>query len=100
MASSANIAAGSLTTQAAASKNATGAAGPSVDSLVWPSRQITLGPITTPLSTRGIMDIAVMGAAIMFGLLGFYLLVRPDLSRILNQTVSTATKVGETAAIA
>lgn len=71
-----------------------------VDSLVWPSKTIAIGGILpTGITTRGIMDLAVMGAAIFFGILGFYLLVRPDISKILNKAVSAIGPAAEAAAV-
>lgn len=80
--------------------NATSVSAVPVDALVWPSKTIAIGGILpTGITTRGIMDVAVMGAAIFFGILGFYLLVRPDISKILNKAVSAIGPAAEAAAV-
>lgn len=71
-----------------------------VDSLVWPSKNISLGFLPTGITTRGIIDVAVMGAAILFGIMGFYLLVRPDISKLFNKAMQVVGPAAETAAVA
>lgn len=93
---------GTTGAQASASKSGNssgnGSAVP-VDALVWPSRNLNFGFLPTGITTRGVMDVAVMGAAIMFGIIGFYLLVRPDISKILNKAVSAIGPAAEAAAV-
>lgn len=70
-----------------------------VSTLVWPSKNLSFGFLPTGITTRGMYDLMVMSAALLFGILGFYLLVRPDIGKIMNSTVQSLAPAAEMAMV-
>lgn len=64
---------------------------------VWPSRPLSLGPLGFG-NTRFWLDFMVGGFAVLFGIIGLMILIKPDLNRLFNNLKDTIGPAAETAA--
>jgi len=52
------------------------------DGIVWASTQLAIGPWKLPITTRGLKDAGVIGAAVVIGILGIVLMSKQDISKL------------------